>query len=280
MRRVAVTGLGAMTPLGNDWRSTWDAAVAGRSGIDFISAFDASEYPVRIAAEVKDFDPAAIVGPKEARRLDRYALLSLAAAVESWADAGLEGVYEPGRVGVLFGSAIGGIIGIVEQHNDPARARPRAGLAVLHPQRAARQRERSDRAHVRAARRELRARLRVRDGLDGDRGGGGGDPAGRRGRGSRRRLGGRRDAADPRRLLRDAWARRRGGVPAACLPAVRRDPRRVRDRRGRVRARARGDGGRPRARSAHLRRGARLRRLERCLPSRRSRIPRPSGSRR
>jgi beta-ketoacyl-acyl-carrier-protein synthase II len=106
-----------MTPLGNDWRSTWDAAVAGRSGIDFISAFDASEYPVRIAAEVNDFDPTAIVGPKEARRLDRYVLLSLAAAVESWADAGLEGVYEPARVGVLFGSAIGGIIGIVEQHN-------------------------------------------------------------------------------------------------------------------------------------------------------------------
>jgi 3-oxoacyl-[acyl-carrier-protein] synthase II len=117
MRRVAVTGLGAMTPLGNDWRSTWDAAVAGRSGIDFISAFDASEYPVRIAAEVKDFDPTAVVGPKEARRLDRYVLLSLAAAVEGWADAGLDGVYEPGRVGVLFGSAIGGIIGIVEQHN-------------------------------------------------------------------------------------------------------------------------------------------------------------------
>ena len=117
MRRVAVTGLGAMTPLGNDWRSTWDAAVAGRSGIDFISAFDPSEYPVRIAAEVKDFDPAAVVGPKEARRLDRYVLLSLSAAVEAWADAGLDGVYEPGRVGVLFGSAIGGIIGIVEQHN-------------------------------------------------------------------------------------------------------------------------------------------------------------------
>ena len=117
MRRVAVTGLGAMTPLGNDWRSTWDAAVAGRSGIDFISAFDASEYPVRIAAEVKDFDPTAVVGPKEARRLDRYVLLSLSAAVEGWADAGLDGVYEPGRVGVLFGSAIGGIIGIVEQHN-------------------------------------------------------------------------------------------------------------------------------------------------------------------
>jgi 3-oxoacyl-[acyl-carrier-protein] synthase II len=104
-----VTGLGAVTPLGNDWRSTWEAAVAGRSG------FDATEFPVRIAAEVKDFDPSALVGPKEARRLDRYVLLSVAAAAEGWADAGLEGVYEPARVGVLFGSAIGGIIGIVDQ---------------------------------------------------------------------------------------------------------------------------------------------------------------------
>ena len=117
MRRVAVTGLGAVTPLGDDWRSTWDAAVAGRSGIDFITAFDASAFPVRVAAEVKDFDPTAIVGPKEARRLDRNVLLSLAAAAEGWADAGLEGVYEPARVGVLFGTAIGGIIGIVEQHD-------------------------------------------------------------------------------------------------------------------------------------------------------------------
>jgi 3-oxoacyl-[acyl-carrier-protein] synthase II len=117
MRRVAVTGLGAVTPLGNDWRSTWDAAVAGRSGIDFITAFDASEFPVRVAAEVKDFDATAVVGPREARRLDRYVLLSVAAATEGWADARIEGVYEPGRVGVLFGSAIGGIIGIVDQVN-------------------------------------------------------------------------------------------------------------------------------------------------------------------
>jgi 3-oxoacyl-[acyl-carrier-protein] synthase II len=117
VRRVAVTGLGAVTPLGNDWRSTWDAAVDGRSGIDFITAFDASAYPVRVAAEVKDFDPASIVGPKEARRLDRNVLLSLAAATEGWADVRLEGVYEPARVGVLFGTAIGGIIGIVEAHD-------------------------------------------------------------------------------------------------------------------------------------------------------------------
>ena len=116
MRRVVVTGLGAVTPLGNDWRTTWEAAVAGRSGIDFISTFDTSGFPVRIAAEVKGFDPASVVGPKEARRLDRNVVLSVAAAVEAAADASLEGAYEPSRIGVLFGTAIGGIAGIADQH--------------------------------------------------------------------------------------------------------------------------------------------------------------------
>jgi 3-oxoacyl-[acyl-carrier-protein] synthase II len=133
---VAVTGLGAVTPLGNDWRSTWEGAVAGRSGIDFIHSFDASEFPVRVAAEVKDFDPAAIVGPKEARRLDRNVLYSIAAAAEGWADAGLRGVYEPSRVGVLFGTAIGGIGGIIEQYETmrergPDRVSPYFIPAVL-----------------------------------------------------------------------------------------------------------------------------------------------------
>src|SRR4249920_3321491 len=117
MRRVVVTGLGAVTPIGNDWRSTWDAAVAGRSGIDFISSFDTSGYPVRIPGEVKGFDPASVVGPKEARRLDRYVTLGVAAAIEAAADASLDGAYDPSRVGVLFGSAIGGILGIAEQHS-------------------------------------------------------------------------------------------------------------------------------------------------------------------
>ncbi len=115
MRRVAVTGLGAVTPVGSTARETWDAAVAGRSGIDFIRSFDASGYPVRIAAEVKDFDPASVVPVKEARRLDRYVLLGLAAAQEAVADASLDRSYDPMRVGILFGSAIGGIIGIMEQ---------------------------------------------------------------------------------------------------------------------------------------------------------------------
>ncbi|MGL6280764.1 MAG: beta-ketoacyl-ACP synthase II [Gaiella sp.] len=114
MRRVAITGLGAVTPLGLDAPSTWEAAVAGRSGVDWIQAFDASEYPVRIAAEVKGFDPERVGPVKEVRRMDRNVLLAVAAAQEAWADAALEGI-DPTRVGILVGSAIGGIATIPEQ---------------------------------------------------------------------------------------------------------------------------------------------------------------------
>ena len=116
MRRVAVTGLGAVTPIGLDAPSTWRAALAGESGIDFIQAFDASGFPVRIAAEVKSFDPAAVASPKEARKLNRNVLLALAAGTEAFEDSGLRD-FDPTRVGVVFGSAIGGVIGIVEQQD-------------------------------------------------------------------------------------------------------------------------------------------------------------------
>jgi 3-oxoacyl-[acyl-carrier-protein] synthase II len=115
MRRVVVTGLGAVTPIGNDALSSWRAAVAGESGVDWIRSFDANGFPVRIAAEVKDWDPTTVASPKEVRKLERNVLLALGAAREAVADAGLDGAYEPGRVGILFGTAIGGLIGIVEQ---------------------------------------------------------------------------------------------------------------------------------------------------------------------
>jgi 3-oxoacyl-[acyl-carrier-protein] synthase II len=115
MRRVAVTGLGAITPLGLDAPSTWEAAKAGRSGVDFIQGFDTSGFPVRIAAEVKGFDPTSAASPKEARKLERNVLLALGAAREAWADAGVNGV-DPARIGILVGSAIGGLPGIVDQH--------------------------------------------------------------------------------------------------------------------------------------------------------------------
>jgi 3-oxoacyl-[acyl-carrier-protein] synthase II len=114
MRRVAVTGLGAVTPLGNDAESTWRSALAGKSGIDWIRSFDPGDAPVRVAAEVKDFDPTGVASPKEVRKLERNVLLSLGAAREAMGDAGLNG-FDPMRVGIVFGTAIGGVNGILEQ---------------------------------------------------------------------------------------------------------------------------------------------------------------------
>jgi 3-oxoacyl-[acyl-carrier-protein] synthase II len=114
MRRVAVTGIGAVTPLGLDAPSTWRAALAGESGIDWISTFDTAGLPVRIAAEVKGFDPAQVVSPKEARKLERNVLLGVAAGREALTDSGLTG-FDPTRVGIIFGSAIGGVPGLLEQ---------------------------------------------------------------------------------------------------------------------------------------------------------------------
>jgi 3-oxoacyl-[acyl-carrier-protein] synthase II len=133
---VAVTGLGAVTPIGNDAPSSWQAAVEGRSGIDFIRSYDASGQAVRIAAEVKGFDPTSVASPKEVRKLDRNVLLALSAGREAVQDASLDGAYEPGRVGILFGTAIGGFLGIMEQaevlrERGPTRVAPTFIPSVL-----------------------------------------------------------------------------------------------------------------------------------------------------
>src|ERR671937_2229254 len=114
MRRVAVTGLGAVTPIGTDVPSMWKAAVAGESGIDWIRSFDTTGLPVRVAAEVRDFDPTQVASPKEVRKLERNVLLALGAAREAMQAASLNG-FDPMRVGIVFGTAIGGVNGILEQ---------------------------------------------------------------------------------------------------------------------------------------------------------------------
>ncbi|HEV2593209.1 MAG TPA: beta-ketoacyl-ACP synthase II [Gaiellaceae bacterium] len=116
MRRVAITGIGAVSPLGLDAPSTWRAALAGESGIGWISTFDTDGLPVRVAGEVKGFDPAQVVSAKEARKLERNVLLGVAAGREALDDSGLSG-FDPDRVGIVFGSAIGGVAGIIEQHS-------------------------------------------------------------------------------------------------------------------------------------------------------------------
>jgi 3-oxoacyl-[acyl-carrier-protein] synthase II len=115
MRRVAITGIGAVSPLGNDASSTWEAAVAGRSGIDNIQAFDTDGFDVTIAGEVKDFDPSGLASPKDVKRLDRNVLFALSAAKEALADAGVNG-YNPERVGIVVGCCIGGFNELMRQH--------------------------------------------------------------------------------------------------------------------------------------------------------------------
>jgi 3-oxoacyl-[acyl-carrier-protein] synthase II len=114
-RRVVVTGLGAVTPLGGDVESFWKNAIAGESGISLIGAFDTSDYPCRIAGEIKDFDPEAYLERKEARRLDRFAQFFVASTYQALEDAGLDYREDPDggeRAGVVLGAGIGGMISI------------------------------------------------------------------------------------------------------------------------------------------------------------------------
>ncbi len=116
--RVVVTGIGLVTPIGSDRKSTWASLLEGQSGIDYISLFDAEGFTSRIAAEVDGFDSAALLGRKEAKRLDRFAQFACVAALEALDDAGIDMATEDAdRVGVLIGSGVGGIITITEQHN-------------------------------------------------------------------------------------------------------------------------------------------------------------------
>jgi 3-oxoacyl-[acyl-carrier-protein] synthase II len=117
-QRVVVTGMGLVTPVGNDVPSSWRAILAGTSGAGLISHFDHSQFKTHIAAEVKDFDPTRYVDKKEARRMDRFLHFAAAATQEAVADAKLDvAQYGAPRVGVLVGSGIGGIHILLEQHD-------------------------------------------------------------------------------------------------------------------------------------------------------------------
>jgi 3-oxoacyl-[acyl-carrier-protein] synthase II len=114
--RVVVTGLGAVTPLGNDVATYWAGLVAGRSGAGPITAYDAADQAVRIAAEIKDFDAVSLLGPRQARRTDSYVQVALVAADQAVADAGLD-FEEDGYAqdtAVLLGTAVGGITTLLE----------------------------------------------------------------------------------------------------------------------------------------------------------------------
>ncbi|MCU0949964.1 MAG: beta-ketoacyl-ACP synthase II [Burkholderiaceae bacterium] len=118
-RRVVVTGLGMVSPVGNDLQSSWDALVAGRSGIDRITKFDASTLGCQIAGEVKGFDVGAYMAPKEARRMDAFIHYGMAASIQAIKDSGIE-VSDANRtrIGVVVGSGIGGLPMIEDNYRE------------------------------------------------------------------------------------------------------------------------------------------------------------------
>src|SRR5262245_17768045 len=116
-RRVVVTGIGAVTPVGNSVAESWSNLVAGCSGIDTLTLFDASGFDVRIGGEVKNFKPEEHISSKDLRHMDRSAKFALVAAKEAFADAALNMQTEcPDRVGVIFGTAAGGVEKVLNQH--------------------------------------------------------------------------------------------------------------------------------------------------------------------
>jgi 3-oxoacyl-[acyl-carrier-protein] synthase II len=136
-QRVVVTGIGLVTPVGNDTSTTWSSLLAGRSGIGPITLFDTSAFKIRIAGEVKDFDPTRYVDKQVARRMDRNLHFAVAACQEALGDACFQmEQWEPRRVGVIIGSGIGGVHAILDNQTalmerGPRRVSPFAVPALM-----------------------------------------------------------------------------------------------------------------------------------------------------
>ena len=117
-RRVVVTGIGTINPLGNNWKTSWDCAMAGKNGIDVIKRFDPSNIDMKLAGEVKDFDCAAYFGKKQMKRMDRFTQLAMVATDEAILDSKLPlDTIDKTRVGVYYSSGIGGLETIAEQED-------------------------------------------------------------------------------------------------------------------------------------------------------------------
>lgn len=116
LKRVVVTGIGAITPVGNTAPAYWEGLVNGVSGADFITLFDASKFKTRFACEVKGFDPVAYLDRKEARKIDRFTQFALVSSDEAVKDAGISAqTMDPDRIGVIFSSGIGGLLTFQEE---------------------------------------------------------------------------------------------------------------------------------------------------------------------
>lgn len=132
-RRVVVTGLGAITPLGNTVAQTWDAMKAGKNGIAPITLFDTENFKAKLGAEVKEFDPKEHLGVNEALRTDRYTQFALIATQEAVEESGIVGTVQPERFAVFFGTGIGGIGTFEKEHTKLMEKGPRRVSALFVP---------------------------------------------------------------------------------------------------------------------------------------------------
>ena len=130
-RRVVITGLGAITPLGNTVEENWKNAMAGKNGIDYIKGYNSDLTDIKIAGEVKDFDFVEFFGRKQVKRLDKFVQFGMIASKEAIEDSGLDfDKIDRDRMGVYYGSGIGGLETIAEQE-DKAKARGYDRLSPL-----------------------------------------------------------------------------------------------------------------------------------------------------
>lgn len=134
MKKVVITGMGVVTPLGNDIETFWAAIKAGKSGLGPVTRFDASNMDSKIAAEVKNFDPTLYMEKKEARKMALFTQFAVAAAVQAWNDAGLEKGHDgPDRIAVMMGNGVGGIEIFEESHKKLLESGPSRMLPMTVP---------------------------------------------------------------------------------------------------------------------------------------------------
>ena len=132
-RRVVVTGIGAVTPLGNNAADTWGSMKNGKNGIGPITLFDTENFKAKLAAEVRGFDPREYLEVKEILRTDRYAQFAVAASKQAVDESGIEGTVEPERFAVLFGTGIGGISTFEKEHSTLLEKGPRRVSPLMVP---------------------------------------------------------------------------------------------------------------------------------------------------
>lgn len=132
-RRVVVTGLGAVTPLGNNVSETWDGLLNGKNGIGPITLFDTQEYKAKLAAEVKNFDPREYLEVNDVLRTDRYAQFAVAAADQAVEESKIKGTVDPDRFAVMFGTGIGGINTLEVEHTKLIEKGPRRVSPLFVP---------------------------------------------------------------------------------------------------------------------------------------------------